>query len=75
MHRLLVIAMGEATEALLHNIYEESRITPTSKVMGHSTPRIGSGGAAQGDPNQSSSARSTTATSASFACDGHGGGG
>ena len=37
-----------------------SQITPTLKGMGLRTPRSGGGGAAQGHPNQSSGARSTT---------------
>ena len=40
----------------------KSQITPISKGMGLSTRRSGGGGAAQGHPNQSSGARSTTAT-------------
>ena len=39
---------------------KESQITPTPNEMGLSTPRSGGGGAAQGHPNQSSGARSTT---------------
>ena len=38
----------------------DSQITPTPKRMGLSTPRSGGGGVAQGHPNQSGSARSTT---------------
>ena len=40
---------------------KKSQITPTPKGMGLSARRSGGGGAAQGHPNQSSGARSTTA--------------
>ena len=39
---------------------EKSQIAPTPKGMGISNRRSGDGGAAQGHPNQSSGARSTT---------------
>ena len=39
---------------------KKSQITPTPKDMGLSARRSGGGGAAQGHPNQSSGARSTT---------------
>ena len=45
-----------------NNNNKNSRIAPTPKGMCLSTQRSGGGGAVQGHPNRSSSAKSTTAT-------------
>ena len=55
---------SEFLDSAPKKIYKKSQIASTPKGMGLSTPRSWGGGAGQGHPNQSGSARGTTATPA-----------